>query len=308
MGTAADQIDLIPTAHRRTSKRASGRTAAPPDPISPPRGTQAHLAGVLVVALLVAAAALPLMATRFAARSESPGWAIDAVRLRVEPLDTADRLLKLPEGAQMRVLGKPRNGFYPVSWGKIRAWVPTGAVETPAKNQTGGPRDRKARGIAQEIVAAAVIEVRSAASASAPTIGTIAKGDPVPVSGEWDNGFLQVSFGDGSGWVASDKLKARPTPPAKDAYKRSELISIINLAADRYGQNRGDMLRVARCESDLIPGAINAVGGSYGLFQFKPQTWARTPYASFDIFDPAANAMAAAWLWSQGGKREWVCQ
>src|SRR5215218_7578595 len=68
------------------------------------------------------------------------------------------------------------------------------------------------------------------------------------------------------------------------------------------------MLRVARCESDLAPTAVNRSGGSYGLFQFKPRTWLGTPFAEYDIFDPRASANAAAWMWSQGRRREWVCQ
>jgi hypothetical protein len=68
------------------------------------------------------------------------------------------------------------------------------------------------------------------------------------------------------------------------------------------------MLRVARCESNLVPSAVNQHGGSYGLFQFKPGTWLSTPYADYDIFDPRASANAAAWMWSVGRRREWVCQ
>jgi soluble lytic murein transglycosylase-like protein len=67
------------------------------------------------------------------------------------------------------------------------------------------------------------------------------------------------------------------------------------------------MVRVARCESGLNP---NAVGGGqyYGLFQFVPSTFSGTPYGDQSIFDPSANAGAAAWMWSQGHKNEWTCQ
>jgi hypothetical protein len=92
------------------------------------------------------------------------------------------------------------------------------------------------------------------------------------------------------------------------SWRRRELIAIIHDAADRYGQPREDMVRVARCESDLVPTAVNRSGGSYGLFQFKPGTWLGTPFAEYDIFDPRASANAAAWMWSQGRRREWVCQ
>ncbi|HET7092318.1 MAG TPA: transglycosylase SLT domain-containing protein, partial [Thermomicrobiales bacterium] len=76
----------------------------------------------------------------------------------------------------------------------------------------------------------------------------------------------------------------------------------------QYGQSREAMLRVARCESNLTPTAVNKQGGSYGLFQFKTQTWLGTPYAAYDIFDPRASALAAGWMWSVGRKGAWVCQ
>ncbi len=53
--------------------------------------------------------------------------------------------------------------------------------------------------------------------------------------------------------------------------------------------------------------AVNP-SGSYGLFQFIRSTWKSTPYGDEDVFDPEANANAAAWMWSEGRKSEWVCQ
>ena len=67
------------------------------------------------------------------------------------------------------------------------------------------------------------------------------------------------------------------------------------------------MLRVAACESNLDASAVNEAGGSYGLFQFLPSTWASTPYAAEVIFDPVASATAAALMWSVGRRGEWVC-
>lgn len=86
------------------------------------------------------------------------------------------------------------------------------------------------------------------------------------------------------------------------------IIQMIYAAADTYGQSPGDMLRVARCESNLDPNAINGPGDTHGLFQFLPGTFAGTPYADSSIYDPWANAHAAGWMWSQGRRNEWVCQ
>ena len=98
------------------------------------------------------------------------------------------------------------------------------------------------------------------------------------------------------------------TPPVdgSDGYTEDEIIQIIYAAADQYGQPREDMLRVARCESVLDPNAVNASSNASGLFQFLPSTWATTPYADQDIFDPVANAEAAAWMWDNGRRGEWT--
>ena len=64
--------------------------------------------------------------------------------------------------------------------------------------------------------------------------------------------------------------------------------------------------RVAMCESGDNPDARNPSGAS-GLFQIMPGTWAGTPYASSSVFDPVANARAAAWLYARRGPGAWTC-
>ncbi len=139
------------------------------------------------------------------------------------------------------------------------------------------------------------------------------RGERVVPTGEHRDGFVEVRWQDATGWAFGRHLAARRRATVRadrdtTSWRRRELIAIIYDAADRYGQPREDMLRVARCESDLVPTAVNGSGGSYGLFQFKPRTWLGTPFAEYDIFDPRASANAAAWMWSQGRRREWVCQ
>jgi hypothetical protein len=68
------------------------------------------------------------------------------------------------------------------------------------------------------------------------------------------------------------------------------------------------MVRVARCESNLDPCAVNRAGPYYGLFQFLKSTWKSTPYGDEDIYDPKAQAMAAGWMWKKGRKDEWACK
>lgn len=67
-------------------------------------------------------------------------------------------------------------------------------------------------------------------------------------------------------------------------------------------------LRIAKCESGYNPYAQNP-SGAEGLFQFMPSTFANTPpgRAGGSIWDPTANAQAAAWMYSQGRQGEWEC-
>src|SRR5690606_15519931 len=97
-------------------------------------------------------------------------------------------------------------------------------------------------------------------------------------------------------------------PGSDGVWSEGEIIDLIYEAAAYYGQPADDMLRVARCESLLNPSLIHPAYQASGLFQFLPGTWATTPYASFYILDPVANAYAAAWMWSVGRRGEWVCQ
>lgn len=174
-------------------------------------------------------------------------------------------------------------------------------------------KDARARSGMQStrVVAATDLNLRADPDSDAPVSATMPRGDQAMPTGEQQDGWVEVSWDGETGWALGRHLAVLP-PAASDsgdtAWSREELKAIIYEAADRYGQPREDMLRVARCESDMIPSAVNPYGGSYGLYQFKPGTWLSTPYAAYDIFDPRASANTAAWMWSVGRRREWVCQ
>jgi hypothetical protein len=97
-------------------------------------------------------------------------------------------------------------------------------------------------------------------------------------------------------------------PDPDRVWTEEEIVQIIRDAAREFGQPVADMIRVGRCESNLDPRAVNPQGPWLGLFQFHRSTWASTPFADRDIFDPVANANAAAWMWQQGRRNEWTCQ
>lgn len=158
------------------------------------------------------------------------------------------------------------------------------------------------------------MSLRAGPSAVEEPVTVVPAGSRVVLTGVMEGGFQRVTYKDQLGWIADEYLQSPPNPAPdsgnsgnQQQYSRKQVVRIINGAADRYGQSRSDMLRVAECESNLDPYAVNP-SGSYGLFQFIRSTWKSTPYGNKDIFDPEANANAAAWMWSEGRKSEWVCQ
>ncbi len=97
-----------------------------------------------------------------------------------------------------------------------------------------------------------------------------------------------------------------PPPPSVLAGSVKQIItnafSPLGSAAVTWG------LTVAQCESSDNPDAVNP-SGAEGLFQFMPSTFAATPQgkAGESIWDPAASAGAAAWMYTQGRQGEWSC-
>ncbi len=274
----------------------------------PPARAQVLALALALLATAVAAGGASAPLTDAATRFAAVGDTTTAIRVRNGPNRDAAVILKLPKGVRLTITGKPEDGHYPIAWGAIQGWAPTGSVETPDRTRTLARPDRRAVRAQQRVVAAGKLNVRAGPDAEAPVIAGLDRGDEADLTGEERDGFLEVRVDGEAGWVLGRYLSGPQSAPATESLRRADIIAIIHEAADRYGQSREDMLRVARCESDLVSQAVNSVGGSYGLFQFKPFTWDSTPYAEYDIFDPRANAYAAAWMWSVGRRNEWVCQ
>src|SRR5437899_18883 len=102
--------------------------------------------------------------------------------------------------------------------------------------------------------------------------------------------------------AAQAAAAARAAQAAQAAAPSGSIQDIIRAAFAPLGSGAVSWaLRVASCESGYNPNAVNASSGAAGLFQFLRSTWAGTPYAGSSIFDPVANAKAAAWLYSTYG-------
>ena len=156
------------------------------------------------------------------------------------------------------------------------------------------------------------LNLRSGPSLEDDVLVVMPAGSTVAITGEVENGFYPVTYQDLAGFAHGDYLtdaaEAPAESPVDSGSTSNDMVQIIYDAAAMYGQSGDDMLRVAQCESGLNPSAVNSSSNASGLFQFLPSTWATTPYASQDIFDPVANAEAASWMWSEGRRNEWVCQ
>jgi uncharacterized protein YgiM (DUF1202 family) len=303
---------------------------------------RAALLGLTVLMTLQSVA--PAIAARDQQRAT--GATLTRARLLDGPKRGSHTLMRLDPETDVTVAGRSQNGFYPVRVAGVAGWLPTGAVavsldaptskgkgkaktgstggdasappanaDAAGKGKSGkhGKHGAGAGGHRGRIQTKSAVNLRADAQSDASVLKVVPRGTQVKPSGEQRDGFVHVDAAGASGWLRGKYLtvgRAAPVAvPANGAtYRRRQLIQIINDAADQYGQSREAMLRVARCESNLTPTAVNKKGGSYGLFQFKTQTWLGTPYAAYDIFDPRASALAAAWMWSVGRKGAWVCQ
>lgn len=193
------------------------------------------------------------------------------LNLRTGPGTSYAVVTVIPDGVAVELRGEGQNGFLPVSFEGTTGWA---AADFLAEDG--------------EEPAPPVSEDEEAVPTEAPATEPPVAEEPVPTE--------------------APEEPVAPPVDGSDGYTEDEIVGIIYAAADQYGQPREDMLRVARCESVLDPSAVNASSNASGLFQFLPSTWATTPYADQDIFDPVANANAAGWMWANGRRNEWVCQ
>lgn len=254
------------------------------------------------------------------------GIATETIDIWRQRRTDSEVLLTVPAGTRLTVTDRARKGFYPVSFAGVEGWALTGTIAIEVNRRNGRNRsgadhvddaERTLRPFATED-----LNLRVGPSTSDPIRTIIPAGTTVELTGAERDGFIAVRYDGKTGWVAREYVGTRPqnrttngrepvNPVLRGDPRKmtpEDIIPFIYAAADYYGQPREDMLRVAMCESDLVPMAVNEEGGSYGIFQFKTETWLSTPYAEYDIFDPRASAYAAAWMWSVGRRNEWVCQ
>lgn len=285
---------------------------------APRRLRQGIIACLFLVTLLMPATAL----------AADPATISEELNLRSGPGLAYRVLAVMPAGTAVSITGEESEGWYPVRYNNLDGWAYAEYISIGGANTAAATPGGTTRGAAT--VVTSLLNMRSGPGVSYGVVAQLAYGTTVQIVGDPKAGdgrtWLEVAArGKGQGWVAAEYLNAgeaagsapaatpAPTPapstpaPSESANTGGTMVDIITAAANKYGQSPSAMLAVARCESGLNPNAVNRSSGASGLFQFLPGTFRSTPYASYSIFDPWANANAAAWMWSVGRRGEWVC-
>jgi uncharacterized protein YraI len=277
----------------------------------------------LALALLCATLAMPLTAL-----ADTTTTVREELNLRNGPGLDYDVITLMPAGSAVTVTGDATEGWYPVQFDELTGWAYAAYLSLGKSADSPAPSDQ-----GTATVVTTLLNLRNGPGMSYDVVGQLAYGTTVQIVGSPraadGHTWLEVLAATvGQGWVAGEYLDAgesagpqtetvaapatpaaqTPVQPAAPVSRSGNpIVDIITEAANRYGQSPSAMLAVARCESNLNPNSVNKHSGASGLFQFLPGTWRTTPYASYSIFDPWANANAAGWMWSVGRRGEWVC-
>lgn len=93
---------------------------------------------------------------------------------------------------------------------------------------------------------------------------------------------------------------------------------IVRAAAHKYGIDEEQFVRIARCESNFNPNAINrnysedGVSFPAGIFQHLQNYWparaAKYGYSGASVFDATANANVTAGMFRDGASNLWECK
>jgi uncharacterized protein YraI len=244
-----------------------------------------------------------------------------SLNLRSGPSTSDSVILVMPSGATVTLTGDSSNGFLGVTYKGTTGWAYSDYIGSAGQSSGGGSDNSQdpGSGNAGSAKTTSNLNLRNGPSTSASVILVMPEGAKVTLTGSASGNFLGVTYKGTSGWASADYLDSSGGSSGGGSsggsydtngdgvWSYDEIVAIIYAAADYYGQSRSAMLQVAQCESGLDPYNVTPPYSASGLFQFLPGTWASTPYASDDIFDPVSNAFATGWMWSVGRRGEWVC-
>lgn len=245
--------------------------------------------------------------------STGTAYTTTGLNLRSGPSTGDGVILVMRSGSAVTLTGQSSNGFVSVDYNGTSGWAYESYLSSSGGGSSSSGSDSGATSSATGTAYTTTgVNLRSGAGTSYSIITVVPTGAAVTLRGSTANNFVSVTYNGSNGWLYADYVSTSSgssgSGSGSGSGSSSSIIDIIYEAAAYYGQNGDDMLRVARCESNLDPNNVTPPYQASGLFQFLPSTWASTPYANQDIFDPEANAYAAAWMWSVGRRNEWVCQ
>lgn len=240
------------------------------------------------------------------------------LNLRSGPSTSNGARLVIPSGAKVDVMGGAQSGFTPVRYNGTKGWASSSYLSgsAPGGSSSSSGSNSGSTTVIDTLVATANVNMRTGPGTSYRVVRVVARGTEVGVTGSAQGGFVPVKVGSQTGFISASYLgepgstSGNASGNTSNPSSQQGIIDIIYAAADRWGQPRADMLRVARCESNLNPNAVNRSSGASGLFQFMPSTFAGTPNgkAGESIFNAYSSADAAGWMWANGMRNHWVCQ
>jgi uncharacterized protein YraI len=291
------------------------------------RATACHLrcAHVLLLAGLIFSSAGAAISIRPQTAFAGSATTTTALNLRAKASTSSAIKLVMPAGSTVTTIRRLSNGFYRVLYQGVGGYAHGDYLSFDGgggSSSGGGGSDIATGGETGNASTLSSLNLRAGPSTSDRVLLVMPSGATVSLTGESSNGFLRMTYQGTKGWgygsyigtAGSGSVDQSPSSGGggydngDGVWSRDEVVAIIYSAAAYYGQSGDDMLRVAICESGLDPYNVTPPYSASGLFQFLPGTWATTPYASSDIFDPVSNAFATGWMWSVGRRGEWVCQ
>lgn len=163
----------------------------------------------LTAAALLGSVSLPAFAAGSAA--SHPVVARETLNVRSGPGAQFRVIGILAQGQQVKTTGAAARGWTPVRFGSetgyvLDRWVTDRVGRTPAAEPAGSIGDR---------IATEELNVRSGPEVGASTVGTLAQGDRVEVTGKSRDGFAPVRFRGDRRWVSATYLAAASaTQPA----------------------------------------------------------------------------------------------
>jgi uncharacterized protein YraI len=161
-------------------------------------------------------------------------------------------LTVMPSGATVSLNGDSSNGFLSVTYQGMSGWAYADFLSSGGGG--GGSWSADASGpVVGSAVTTSALNLRSGPGTGYSVMTVMPYGASVDITGDPQNGFYPLSYGGMSGWASGDYLSSGGGGGSSSGGGGDDIVSIIYAAADRYGQSRADMFRVAQSETGRDP-------------------------------------------------------